>query len=178
MKSFAVIILLALAVPLAAEGETVPIVESEPQGVISQALSWIGVNYRFGSADERRGFDCAGLVRRVFSSVGLQLPRTAAAQYGVGEKVAKSDLSPGDLVFFRNTYKRGISHVGIYVGENLFVHAASSRRSVVVDELDAPYYLSRFAGGRRLLVDPEAISVASAGNAVSLLVAPPVGPEP
>ncbi|HEX7708122.1 MAG TPA: C40 family peptidase [Thermoanaerobaculia bacterium] len=175
-KSFAVILILTLAVPLAAE--TVATADAEPQGVISQALSWIGVKYRFGSADERRGFDCAGLVRRVFSSVGIQLPRTAADQYSIGEEVERSELSPGDLVFFRNTYKRGISHVGIYVGENQFVHAANSRRSVVVDELDTPYYLSRFAGGRRLLAEPDPVAVTSAGDDVSMFAPPPIGPEP
>lgn len=121
--------------------------------MVQRALSWIGVKYRFGGQDEKKGFDCAGLVRRAFSSV-VDLPRTAASQFQEGFVVSRNELQPGDLVFFRNTYKRGISHVGIYVGDGRFVHAASSRRAVVVDRLDATYYSSRFAGGRRVVQDP------------------------
>lgn len=124
-------------------------------GMVERALSWIGVKYRFGGQDELRGFDCAGLVRQAFSAVSVELPRTAAAQFQFGCVVPREDLQPGDLVFFRNTYKRGISHVGIYIGGGEFVHAASRRRSVVVDRLDMPYFQSRFAGGRR--VTPPAV---------------------
>jgi len=120
--------------------------------MVDRALSWIGVKYRFGGQDEKRGFDCAGLVRRAFSSV-VDLPRTAASQFREGFYVSRDELQPGDLVFFKNTYKKGISHVGIYIGEGKFVHAASSRRAVVVDRLDATYYASRFAGGRRVVKD-------------------------
>lgn len=126
----------------------------EPQpGMVERALSWLGVKYRFGGQDETKGVDCAGLVRRVFSTV-VSLPRTAAAQFREGCIVDRGELQPGDLVFFRNTYKRGISHVGIYIGNGEFVHAASSRRSVVVDRLDSPYFDSRYAGGRRVMTAP------------------------
>lgn len=123
-------------------------------GMIERALSWLGVRYRFGGQDEKKGFDCAGLVRRVFSSMAVNLPRTAAAQFGQGCIVERHELQPGDLVFFRNTYKRGISHVGIYIGNGEFVHAASRRRAVVVDRLDAPYFRERFAGARRIMSAP------------------------
>lgn len=131
-----------------------PVVETQqqPKGMVERALSWIGVRYRFGGQDEEKGFDCAGLVRRAFSSV-VDLPRTAASQFREGFLVSREELKPGDLVFFKNTYKRGISHVGIYVGDGRFVHAASSRRAVVVDELDATYFRTRFAGGRRVVKD-------------------------
>lgn len=122
--------------------------------MVERALSWIGVKYRFGGQDEVRGFDCAGLVRRAFSTLAVDLPRTAAAQFRHGCIVPREELQPGDLVFFRNTYKRGISHVGIYIGGGEFVHAASRRRSVVVDRLDSPYFDTRFAGGRRVAVMP------------------------
>ena len=118
--------------------------------MVERALSWLGVKYRFGGQDEKKGFDCAGLVRRAFSAMAIELPRTAAAQFRQGCIVERAELQPGDLVFFRNTYKRGISHVGIYIGNGEFVHAASGRRSVVVDRLDSPYFDKRFAGGRRL----------------------------
>ena len=125
--------------------------------MVERALSWLGVRYRFGGQDEKRGFDCAGFVRRVFrSSNSVELPRTAAAQYREGCIVERHELQPGDLVFFKNTYKRGISHVGIYIGNGEFVHAASTGRSVRVDRLDAPYFDKRFAGGRRVVPLPGA----------------------
>lgn len=119
--------------------------------MVERALSWIGVRYRFGGQDEKKGFDCAGLVRRAFGSMAIELPRTAAAQYTQGCVVPREELRPGDLVFFRNTYKKGISHVGIYIGEGAFVHAANTRRAVTIDRLDAPYFSVHFAGGRRVL---------------------------
>jgi cell wall-associated NlpC family hydrolase len=149
LKKYLVIaVLLALVAPAVfAEEEQLP---QERPGMVERALSWIGVRYRFGGQDEKKGFDCAGLVRRVFSAT-VDLPRTAAAQFRHGCQVPREELQPGDLVFFRNTYKRGISHVGIYIGGGEFVHAASRRRSVVVDKLSSPYYSARFAGGRRVV---------------------------
>jgi cell wall-associated NlpC family hydrolase len=147
LKKLVVLVVLAALLAPVAVAEEVP---QEPQpGMVERALSWIGVRYRFGGQDEKRGFDCAGLVRRVFSTA-VDLPRTAAAQYRQGCIVERDELQPGDLVFFKNTYKRGISHVGIYIGNGEFVHAASRRRSVRVDRLDSPYFDKRFAGGRRV----------------------------
>lgn len=120
-------------------------------GMVERALSWIGVRYRFGGQDEKKGFDCAGLVRKAFRSVAVDLPRTAADQYTQGCMVPREELRPGDLVFFRNTYKRGISHVGIYIGDGTFVHAANRRRAVTIDRIDAPYFAAHFAGGRRMV---------------------------
>jgi len=154
-KFFAVAVLgvLLSSAAFAQEPQPAPAPEvQQPKGMVERALSWIGVRYRFGGQDERKGFDCAGLVRRAFSSV-IDLPRTAASQFREGFLVSREELRPGDLVFFKNTYKRGISHVGIYVGDGRFVHAASSRRAVVVDELDTMYYRTRFAGGRRVVKD-------------------------
>lgn len=152
-KSFLAVVLgVVLASSAFADEPPAPAVDAKPKGMVDRALSWIGVKYRFGGQDETRGFDCAGLVRRAFSRV-VDLPRTAASQFREGFHVSREELQPGDLVFFKNTYKKGISHVGIYIGEGKFVHAASSRRSVVVDRLDATYYSSRFAGGRRVVKD-------------------------
>src|SRR5512140_1703934 len=133
-------LLLLAAVPLHAEDNS----------VVARALSYLGVPYRFAGTSAESGFDCAGLVQRSFSDVGVSIPRIAADQYLNGPKVCRDDLKPGDLVFFRNTYKHGISHVGIYIGNGLFVHAASTPHRVMIDELDSPYYLTRFAGGRRI----------------------------
>jgi cell wall-associated NlpC family hydrolase len=146
-KLLVVFVVLALVAPASSAQEEPP---AQP-GMVERALSWIGVKYRFGGQDEKKGFDCAGLVRRVFSTAAISLPRTAAAQFKHGCLVDRDELQPGDLVFFRNTYKPGISHVGIYVGGGEFVHAASRRRAVVVDKLDTAYFRTRFAGGRRVL---------------------------
>lgn len=149
-KSFAVAVLGALLASAAfAQEPPAPPAQQPPKGMVERALSWIGVRYQFGGEDENKGFDCAGLVRRAFSSI-RKLPRTAASQFREGLFVTREELQPGDLVFFKNTYKRGISHVGIYIGDGRFVHAASSRRAVVVDRLDSTYYRTRFAGGRRV----------------------------
>lgn len=141
------VVLLAAAPALAQDAE-------QRSGIVERALSWVGVSYRFGGTDETKGFDCAGFVRRVFAGAGITLPTSAATQFREGSAVSRDELQPGDLVFFRNTYKRGISHVGIYLGGQQFVHAASTRKSVVVDRLDAPYYVSRFAGARRVAPQP------------------------
>lgn len=147
MKKFAVLIVLAALLAPVAFAEDAP--QQQRPGMVERALSWLGVKYRFGGQDEKRGFDCAGLVRRVFSTA-VDLPRTAAAQFRQGCIVQRGELQPGDLVFFKDTYKRGISHVGIYIGDGEFVHAASRRRAVTVDRLDSPYFDKRFAGGRRV----------------------------
>ena len=120
------------------------------ESIVQRALSYLGIRYRFGGQSETRGFDCAGFVKTTFAKAGVEHPRTAAQQYKVGCEVKRDELQPGDLVFFARTYKRGISHVGIYIGDGLFVHAASTGRRVRVDQLDATYYASRFAGGRRI----------------------------
>lgn len=134
-----------------------PAVALADESIVERALSFLGIRYRFGSESEERGFDCAGFVRRAFAGAGVRLPRTAALQFREGCVVKRDELQPGDMVFFSRTYKRGISHVGIYIGQGRFVHAASSRRKVVVDHIDAPYYASRFAGGRRMPQAPAAI---------------------
>jgi cell wall-associated NlpC family hydrolase len=118
--------------------------------VLLRAFSLIGSPYRFGGVSEA-GFDCAGFVQYSYEAAGIELPRTSRSQYGVGVPVERDALQPGDLVFFRNTYRRGISHVGLYLGDGQFVHAASRQREVVIDSLDQPYYAARYAGARRVL---------------------------
>jgi cell wall-associated NlpC family hydrolase len=129
------------------------IVQFVPTGLrspVQMAMSFLGVPYRLGGSG-RNGIDCAGLVRAAYDGLGLVLPRTAAGQFHQGVEISLGELQPGDLIFFRDTYKRGISHVGIYIGEGKFIHAASTKRGVVVTSLSRPYYLSRFAGARRLV---------------------------
>ena len=112
------------------------------------ALAYRGASYRFGSRSG--GFDCSGLMCAVCAKYGIFLPRASSAQYNVGTPVPKDKLQAGDLVFFRNTYKRGISHVGIYIGDNQFLHAAGSRTGVVVSRIDVGYHKDHYAGARRM----------------------------
>lgn len=121
-----------------------------PSGpVLATALSFRGVKYRFGGASPD-GFDCSGFVMYVFNKHGIKLPRTADKQFEIGTPVKrKADLIPGDLVFFE-TYERGASHVGIYRGNDQFVHASSSR-GVTVSGLSEAYYSQRYLGARRVL---------------------------
>ncbi|SRR5579884_79434 len=113
------------------------------------ALSYRGVPYRWGGRSPRTGFDCSGLVQSVYAKWGLYLPRVASAQIKKGVPVKPDKLLPGDLVFFKNTYKRGISHVGIYIGNNYFIHAAGRGKGVCVSRL-AGYHKRHWAGARRL----------------------------
>lgn len=117
-------------------------------GVVRSALSFRGTPYRMG-ASGRGAFDCSGFTSYLFRKAGSPLPRTAAQQFTKGVPIGKDHLRPGDLVFFKNTYKRGVSHVGVYVGDGLFVHASSAGGGVVVDRLRKPYYLNHWAGARR-----------------------------
>jgi len=112
------------------------------------ARQTIGIPYKFGS-NSSKSTDCSGYVQRVFSFIGIQLPRSAREQFTRGVSVNKEDLSIGDLVFFR-TYASFPSHVGIYLGNNLFVHASSFAKKVTVDSLNTSYYVKRFIGAKRL----------------------------
>lgn len=118
----------------------------------SQALSYRGVPYHFGG-QSRKGVDCSGLIQSAFKQWGILLPRTSVEQYQKGKTVPKTQIVPGDLVFFKNTYKRGVSHVGIYVGYNQFVHASSARGQVTVSSLSDSYYTNHWAGARRIALD-------------------------
>jgi cell wall-associated NlpC family hydrolase len=121
------------------------------QDVAIAALGLVGVDYRFGGETPASGVDCSGLVRYVFSqTTGIALPRTSAEMGRVGARVARIDLVPGDLVFF-NTRHFVNSHVGIYLGDNRFVHAPSRGSEVTIASLDDAYWKKRFTGARRLI---------------------------
>ena len=119
----------------------------EPKLLVKAAMGFLGAPYRFGGFSIR-GIDCSGLVKKIYQLFDIDLPRTANEQSRVGMRVARSDLSEGDLLFF-NTRRRG-GHVGIYIGNNEFVHAASRKRGVRVDNLDTPYFNKRFIRAVRL----------------------------
>ena len=121
------------------------------QDVILQGLKLVGVRYRFGGNDEDSGLDCSGFVRLVFKdSIGASLPRTAREMSEVGQQVDTSQLKPGDLVFF-NTMRRTFSHVGIYLGDNHFLHAPRTGAEVRVENMDSSYWMKRYNGARRIL---------------------------
>jgi len=132
------------------------------QDLLFSALGLIGVKYKWGGNDPAQGLDCSGFVKYVFeNSLKLTLPRTALQMSRVGEKVDRENLKPGDLVFF-NTLKRQFSHVGIYLGDNRFVHAPRKGRRIEVVKITDKYWSSRFNGGRRMSEhDTEAVDVAS-----------------
>jgi cell wall-associated NlpC family hydrolase len=117
--------------------------------IIATAKKYIGVPYLWAGTTPK-GFDCSGYVQYVFRSHGISLNRTAETQYKHGSYVSKSNLKPGDLVFFQNTYKAGISHVGIYIGDGKFIHASSSK-GVTISNLSSSYYTSHYYGARRIL---------------------------
>ena len=113
------------------------------------AMGFLGAPYRFGGSSVR-GLDCSAFVKKIYSFFNISLPRTAREQAGVGKRIARTDLEIGDLVFF-NTRRRAFGHVGIYIGNNEFVHAAAGRaRAVKVDTLAKPYYDKHFVKAVRL----------------------------
>ncbi|MBP6962864.1 MAG: C40 family peptidase [Armatimonadetes bacterium] len=116
------------------------------------AYAYRGSRYRRGGMSAR-GFDCSGFVKYVYQTKGINLPRTASSMFGCGTPVAKADLREGDIIFFANTYRRGISHVGMYLGNGEFIHASTSRTGVKVSRLDEAYYQRKYAGARRIKDD-------------------------
>lgn len=117
----------------------------------------IGVSYKTGGTTTN-GFDCSGFTSYVYKKLGLSLPRTSTAQYKVGTAVSKSNLKAGDLVFF-NTSGRGISHVGVYVGDGKFAHSSTSR-GVMISPLSQSYYAKRYVGAKRIMSQSTYKSVA------------------
>ena len=121
--------------------------------LVMQAMGLLGVPYKRGGTSEEKGFDCSGFVRYMYEkSVGLVLPRRAEEQAKVTEEISRSELKPGDLVFF-NTLKRTFSHVGSYVGDGQFIHAPRPGKAVRVDDMREAYWQKRFNGARRVQVD-------------------------
>ncbi|NOT17994.1 MAG: C40 family peptidase [Sulfuriferula sp.] len=115
------------------------------------AMGLVGAIYKPGGDNPSTGMDCSGFVKYVFGEViGLKLPHNALAMSKISNEINKADLKPGDLVFFKTT-KVAFSHVGIYLGDNRFIHAASSRTGVVmISHLDDAYWRDNFNGARRL----------------------------
>lgn len=121
------------------------------QAVIKTAKNMLGVKYRYGGTSPSRGFDCSGLVQYSHKSAGLNLPRTTGQQYKASKRVSRKYLKAGDLVFFKTAVSRPISHVGIYLGNNKFIHAPSSGKRVKISSMTEKYWRKRFTGAGRFL---------------------------
>ncbi len=116
--------------------------------------------YKFGG-NTPLGIDCSAFVQKAYSFIGMNIPRSAREQFRFGEVIDKEELSVGDLVFFR-TYASFPSHVGIYLGNNLFIHASSKAKKITIDSLDTPYYLKRFIGAKKIISEEDIVNVKSA----------------
>lgn len=128
-------------------------VSDKASDLVVHAMGFLGVPYRRGGNTADTGFDCSGFVRAIYEqTVGKLLPRRASDQAASTEKIDKSDLQPGDLVFF-NTMRRAFSHVGIYLGDGKFIHAPRPGAQVRVEDMRVSYWQRRFDGARRVHSD-------------------------
>ncbi|NQX47674.1 C40 family peptidase [Paenibacillus tritici] len=122
---------------------------ADDRSKLDQEVSEVmGTPYKWGGTRVSEGFDCSGFILYIFGKFNLDLPRTSKSQASAGDYVAKSDLRPGDLVFFE-TGGNGISHAGIYVGDNKFAHSSSSN-GVTITKLSSGYYKDKYVTARRI----------------------------
>ncbi|WP_179188443.1 C40 family peptidase [Hydrogenophaga sp. IBVHS2] len=123
----------------------------QASSLVINAMAFLGVPYKWGGDSHDTGFDCSGFVRAVFEqSVGKILPRRSDEQAAATQVIDRSELKPGDLVFF-NTMRRAFSHVGIYVGDGKFIHSPRAGAQVRVEDMRIAYWNTRFNGARRVL---------------------------
>jgi peptidoglycan DL-endopeptidase CwlO len=136
---------LATAVaPVSSSASSTPAPPATHGGVVGIAMQYLGVPYRWGGASPSTGFDCSGFVMYVFAQIGVSLPHSTYAMYGMGAPVARDQLQPGDLVFFD-----GLGHMGIYVGGGSFIHAPHSGDVVKISSMTG-WYASSYVGARRI----------------------------
>lgn len=141
--------------------------------LVVNAMGFLGVPYKWGGSSAETGFDCSGFVRAIYEqSVGLMLPRQAEQQAAATQKIEKTDLKPGDLVFF-NTMRRAFSHVGIYVGDGKFIHSPRAGSVVRVESMGLSYWQHRFDGARRVSGAQPAQAAITSMPAVALPAASP-----
>ena len=125
------------------------------QEIVNRAHSYLGLPYRWGGYTADKGFDCSGLTMAVYSLVGLNLPRTSQAQFQSGTPISKKNLRRGDLVFFQSPNRARISHVGIYTGDDNFIHAPGKNKIIRVDSLSDQYFREHYAGARTYLTQDD-----------------------
>lgn len=129
--------------------------------IIEIATAQLGQPYVYGG-DTPGGFDCSGLVHYAYSRVGLDIPRTTTGQYRQSQRIARRNLAPGDLVFFR--LRGSVSHVGLYLGDGEMIHAPSTGNDVRIEPIDKRFWRNRYAGGARLLPASHASNNGSRGG--------------
>ena len=141
-------------------------VRNKASELVVDAMGFLGVPYKRGGNTADTGFDCSGFVRAIYEqSVGLLLPRRAEQQAAATQRIDKTELQPGDLVFF-NTLQRAFSHVGIYVGEGKFIHSPKPGAQVRVESMGVNYWSSRFDGARRVAAGGSQVGNPAAQQAV------------
>ncbi|WP_157858143.1 C40 family peptidase [Pelodictyon luteolum] len=144
-----------IAEPSPEQSAIQPVIENADgpiRSFFSDIRQFFGIRYRFGG-QSTAGFDCSGFVRFMYDrGFNTKLPRTSSEMAGIGRKVERSELKPGDLVFFQTRGGKRISHVGIFVGNDTFVHSSVSK-GITEDRLQQKYYDKRFAGAVRVLDD-------------------------
>ena len=137
-------------------------VSNKASDLVVNAMGFLGVPYKRGGNTVETGFDCSGFVRAMYEqSIGLILPRRAEQQAAATQNIDRTDLQPGDLVFF-NTLQRAFSHVGIYVGEGKFIHSPKPGSEVRVESMNMSYWQHRFDGARRVPSTPSGNAGANA----------------
>jgi cell wall-associated NlpC family hydrolase len=119
--------------------------------LVSTAQSFIGLPYSWGGVSPEQGFDCSGLTMAVYKLNGLNLPRSSRGQWGTGTPIERNQLQKGDLVFFATGERGRVSHVGIYAGENTFIHAPGKNKRIRSESLSSQYFQKRFLGARTYL---------------------------
>lgn len=125
--------------------------KSKGKKVVRKAKKYKGAKYVWGGASPK-GFDCSGFTWFVYKkAVGIDIGRTVKAQWKQGRKVRKGKWKPGDLVFFKNTFEKGLSHNGIVINEQEFIHAENERTGVIISRLDSDYYTKHYKGARRIV---------------------------
>lgn len=131
-------------------------VEASMTDMADFAKTYEGTPYKFGGNTPEEGFDCSGFILYVFDKFGKKLPRTSEQQFLLGAPVELADLQPGDLLFFQDTYKPGISHTSIYMGDNKMISAENAIRGVAITSFQGhPYWESRYAGAKRITAGNE-----------------------
>ena len=154
MKIFNLIAIIVVLFSLSACGSSPKYItgnSTNKKVVIKTAKEMLGVKYRYGGSTPKKGFDCSGLVQYSHKAAGISLPRTTGQLYKAAKRISRRYLQAGDLVFFKTSLSRLASHVGIYLGNNKFIHAPSSGKRVKISSMKEKYWRKRFTSAGRIL---------------------------